>query len=368
MLSLWEKQSFTELDIAIVGAGITGLSAACTLKEQDPTLRIAVLERGLLPSGASTKNAGFACFGSVSELLDDVEKMGEDNMVRLVEQRYEGLEKTCTRLGRARIDLQVKGGYELCFDKGAPDQVSYINRLLSPIFQEQVFHPADPSLAQFGFYNVAHLIQNKLEGQLDTGKLISSLWDYCSSLGIKLFTGCEVKKVIETTEGVEILTPSVSFKAKKVGICTNAFAKRLVKPDVDIVPGRGMVLSIIPASPLSFSGTFHYHSGYNYFRDYHGKLLFGGGRQLALEQEKTEEFGINGKIRTQLIKDLETMILPNQPYKVEMQWSGIMAFGASKQPLVQRCSDHIAIGVRLGGMGVAIGSIVGERLAELLME
>ena len=72
-LSFWEKRSyFNGVDIAIIGAGIVGMTTALNLKKRKPNLKILVLERGYLPSGASTKNAGFACFGSPSELKSDL--------------------------------------------------------------------------------------------------------------------------------------------------------------------------------------------------------------------------------------------------------------------------------------------------------
>ena len=72
-LSFWEKSLYFEsLDFTIIGAGIVGLSTAIFLKEKFPGSKILILERGYLPSGASTKNAGFACFGSPTELLDDL--------------------------------------------------------------------------------------------------------------------------------------------------------------------------------------------------------------------------------------------------------------------------------------------------------
>lgn len=52
-----------------------GLNAAIHLKKKHPIAKVIVFERGSLPSGASSKNAGFACFGSPSELLDDIDKM-----------------------------------------------------------------------------------------------------------------------------------------------------------------------------------------------------------------------------------------------------------------------------------------------------
>ena len=71
--SYWElKEWFTNVDFTIVGSGIVGLNCALTLKKKHPTATILVLEKGMLPQGASSKNAGFACFGSLSELVDDL--------------------------------------------------------------------------------------------------------------------------------------------------------------------------------------------------------------------------------------------------------------------------------------------------------
>ena len=77
MLSYWEHQTFTDYDFIVVGGGITGLSTAASLRDLHPNAKILLLERGLLPSGASTRNAGFACFGSVTELLNDIKVLGE---------------------------------------------------------------------------------------------------------------------------------------------------------------------------------------------------------------------------------------------------------------------------------------------------
>lgn len=368
MNSLWEKQSFLTSDILIIGAGITGLSTAASLKENHPSLKVSVLERGILPSGASTKNAGFACFGSVTELLNDIESLGEEGMAKLVEQRIKGLEKTSNRLKAQNIDLQIKGGYELLFaDHSALNQLDHVNQLLQHQFKNPIYKLSNHKITDFGFDQTKHLIENQYEGQLDTGKLISSLWSYCSGLGVKVFTGASVTGILEDNTGVNIFCGGLTFRAKKVGVCTNAFSKDLLKDEVDLKPGRGMVMSVLPEKQLKINGTFHYDDGYYYFRDYYGKLIFGGGRNLDLDQEATTEFGINEKIQNKLIDDLENIILPNQNYKVENTWSGIMAFGQNKSPIIKKVSDNIAVGVRLGGMGVAIGSQVGDELAQLLM-
>ena len=51
-----------------------------------------------------------------------------------------------------------------------------------------------------------------------------------------------------------------------------------------------------------------------------------------------------------------------------MEWSGIMGFGKEKMPILQSDKKNIAVGVKLGGMGIAIGSKVGEQVAARLLD
>ena len=117
-LSFWEKSTFfAEIDVAIIGSGLVGLNAAITLKALRPSWKIVVLEKGVLPSGASTRNAGFACVGSPSELLDDLTYQTENEVFRVVEKRWKGLEKLLNRVGEDALDFQKNGGYELFLEK-----------------------------------------------------------------------------------------------------------------------------------------------------------------------------------------------------------------------------------------------------------
>ncbi|MEQ8926573.1 MAG: FAD-dependent oxidoreductase, partial [Fulvivirga sp.] len=120
MISYWEKESFIEYDAVIIGSGIVGLSTAISLKEKSPNLSVLVLERGLLPTGASTKNAGFACFGSLTELINDLNTIGESGTLELVNERWEGLKKLRARIGDTNFDYYNNGGYELIREKELP--------------------------------------------------------------------------------------------------------------------------------------------------------------------------------------------------------------------------------------------------------
>lgn len=91
-LSFWEKESFfAPQDIIIAGSGFVGLWSALQLKLRNPAYKITILERGVMPTGASTRNAGFSSFGSPGELIGDADELGEEKMWQLVEMTYIGL-------------------------------------------------------------------------------------------------------------------------------------------------------------------------------------------------------------------------------------------------------------------------------------
>ncbi|WP_299454270.1 FAD-binding oxidoreductase [uncultured Microscilla sp.] len=384
MLSFWEQQSFLEYDYIIVGSGIVGLSAAITLKENHPQASVLVLEQGIFPTGASTKNAGFGCFGSVTELLADIEVMGEREVLKLVEQRWSGLQKLQNRLGADAIGRKNFGGAELllkgekyeALNANALEKIEYINDLLCPLFgNEKVFEKLpDSKITELGFdtHQVAHLIFNPYEFQIHTGNMMRSLLQCATQKGVEIVNGCKVTAIEDTGGQVEINTSGhlsqqeVVFTASKTAVCTNAFTQKLL-PELDIKPGRGIVLVTAPVANLKFKGTYHFDQGYYYFRNFGNRVIFGGGRNLDFEGEATASFELNQQIAKHLKEKLGSVILPQQNFVVEHTWAGIMAFGQSgKRPILKNVSENIVIGTRLNGMGVALGSTIGGEVAAKL--
>ena len=94
--------------------------------------------------------------------------------------------------------------------------------------------------------------------------------------------------------------------------------------------------------------------------------MLGGGRNLDFKTEETTEFGKTKVIQNKLEELLKTMILPNKTIEIEHRWSGIMGVGNQKKVIVKNLSNNVACGVRLGGMGIAIGSMIGKELAYLI--
>jgi len=376
MLSFWEKKTFLQYDYIIIGSGIVGLSTAISLEEKVPNCSVLILERGIFPTGASTKNAGFACIGSLTELLDDLKSMSETQMIEVVLQRKTGLDKLRKRLGNKAIDYQALGSYELIGDAELPhlSALDRINELLRPHLKGDAFTLVNEKIQEFAFApsHVKAMISNNFEGQLDTGKMMYSLLQYAQQLGVMLINGAEVGNLETEKEGVKLavwhkeMKENIYFQAQQLGICANAFTKQLL-PELDVAPGRGQVLVTKPIDDLPFKGIFHFEKGYYYFRNFENRLIFGGGRNLDYATEGSTDFEYNELILNDLQEKIKTIILPNKTVEIDVKWTGIMAFGKDKIPLLKRLDKHTVIGAKLGGMGVAIGSDLGEKVADLLL-
>lgn len=378
MLSYWEQNSFLHYDHVIIGSGIVGLSTALELREHFPSDRIIILERGLLPTGASTRNAGFACTGSPSELLDDLLHVSEEEVVSLFLLRKKGLERLRNRFKNdALIGYRTNGSHELisAAEQDVPERLAYLNGLLYPIAGHDTFHIRNERIDTFGFSKayVQTLLESTCEGELHTGKLLRALCDLAIENRIEIKTGAEVVRFEEEESCVTTFVKDpirkefLPLQSRTLCLCTNAFTRQLL-PDADVTPGRGQVLITEPIEGLKFKGVFHFDRGYYYFREVDDRVLFGGGRNLDFEGETTTELEINTRIQQDLEEKLRTIILPTTPFKVAQRWSGIMAFGPTKRPVVTAFSKRLFGGFRMGGMGVALGSETAHELALLVAE
>jgi gamma-glutamylputrescine oxidase len=386
MFSFWETDTFLSgIDVAIIGSGIVGLNAAIALREREPSLRVVVLERGALPTGASTRNAGFACFGSLTELLDDLSTTDENTVFDLAERRFAGLRRLRERVGDAAMQYEHRGGFEIFEAQNTAfaqcrDAIDYFNKNVQRFTkQTQTYRLANDRIADFGLGNTAALIENTCEGQIHTGRMMHRLLQIAYAKGVEVWNGATLTAFEEQTDGVQLtlrqgnqhIPETLYLKTQQVLFCTNGFTKRLL-PDLDVQAARNQVLITEPIPNLRLRGCFHAEEGYFYARNVGDRVLFGGGRHLDKQTEFTDAFGTTELIQSALLDRLRNTFLPEKYYPqspvVAQWWSGILGVGSTKQPIVQRLSPRMTAAVRMGGMGVAIGALVGEEGAALVLE
>jgi glycine/D-amino acid oxidase-like deaminating enzyme len=372
-LSFWEKRNFfRHQDVIVIGSGFVGLNAAIYIKEHAPKLEVSIVDAGLLPLGASTRNAGFACFGTASELEEDLLHMEEKEVFETVAMRYKGLKRLREKWGDQAMDYLETGGVEV-FNKAEPkvferlaSKLNYFNQKLEPIVEK-----ADCIQIRANDYGLnmhAKVFFNSLEGQLDPGKLVKFLLAKARELGIEIYFNTKVESINESSDQVSLITKQgFRFTSKKCLIATNGFIRSLY-PELPVQPARNQVLITKPFASKPIDSCFHFNKGYYYFRNVGNRILLGGARNISMEAESTDSFGQTAVIQQELIRFLEEQIIPNQRYEIDQWWSGIMGVGPSKKVIMEQIGEHQFVAVRLGGMGVAIGTHIGENAGQKILE
>jgi glycine/D-amino acid oxidase-like deaminating enzyme len=299
--------------------------------------------------------------------MDDLTTHSEDQVVALVEKRWKGLQLLRKNLGDDALDFKPFGGYEVFlkededFYEQCLQKINFVNQVLQPLFKTEVFQK---ELDRFHFGNtMEYLIFNPFEAQIDTGNMMQALLKKAYENDILILNQATVSSFVDTGTSVAIEVNKYSFSISKLFFATNGFASSITNNEVK--PARAQVLITNPIENLDIKGTFHLDRGYYYFRNIDNRILLGGGRNLDFEGETTTNLNQTELIQTKLEQLLKEVILPQQEYTIAHRWSGIMGVGNSKNPIVSQLSNNVYCGVRLGGMGVAIGSLVGKELAQL---
>lgn len=366
--SIWEFETFyRKRNIIIIGAGFTGLWTAISIKEKYPEKSILIIERNSIPLGASTRNAGFACFGSLTEIIADSEKMGWQKTLDLVKMRFDGLQKIQSYFKNSEIDFELNGGFEILNDDKSLQRIDEVNEKLKSITNiRKTYFLNQDKIKEFGLEKSKYLIENPCEGSLHSGKLLQKLLEKCHELKVEFLFGTQVESVIDNSAEIEVhLSENLSIKSDQLIYCTNAFASKFLEKE-EIIPARGQIILTEEIENLKLKGTFHYDEGFYYFRNLGSRILLGGGRNQDFKTEETTNFETTEFLQNHLENFLKEVILPNQEVKIALRWSGIMAMGSEKTAIVKKVSERKFCAVRLSGMGVALAPKIGEIVAEII--
>lgn len=366
--SFWEKNYYEQkVQVLILGGGITGVSTAISLKEKYPHISVAIVERSSFSAGASTKNAGFSCFGSPTEIWEDIDNMGLEKSMVIVQKRWRGLEMLKRRIPLGDMGYQNCGGFELLDREGwnnaeLEDKLTVLNHhMQESIGLKHVYTIQQGS----GFENFNHkIIYNPYEGSLDPVAMMNALHEKARRAGVIFRMGMEVQEIETVTKSVRI-KGGLRLSYEILCVCTNGFAASFF-PELNVTPVRNQVLMTMPLAKLPFYGCYHYDRGYFYFRHFENRILLGGGRNHDPDHETTDDFGNTPFIQQVLLEFLDK-IVPGVNPEVDWWWSGILGVGTEKEPIIHWVDDYIICGVRLGGMGVALGSFLGEALSDNIL-
>ncbi|MFN3528454.1 MAG: NAD(P)/FAD-dependent oxidoreductase [Bacteroidia bacterium] len=375
MLSYWEKTIWTApADVVIVGAGFTGLFTAITLLRNQPKLKVKLIEQEKFGTLASSRNAGFLCFGSPSELAADLGHSSPETIISLLRQKRRGISLLLAQLRKKDMQYQATHGYELLLNdfpessQVAIDQYQKINTLFHEAFQTTAYYRL---LAEMDLVHQSPAIQFKYEGQINPAATVLALRTLAENLGAHIMYNTKVLSVLKQANQWHINLGDSVLKAHDLVLANNAFASELAS-EHQVLPQRAQVLVTEPLSvSLPWKGNFHVDFGYLYFRNIgNQRILLGGARNTDFVAEQTARLELNPNIQEHLEAFLQNHLLPpGAPYQIADRWVGIMGFREPKKvPGLHVMPDGLVIVAGMNGMGAALGPALGEEAALHLLK
>jgi gamma-glutamylputrescine oxidase len=361
-----------QTDVAIIGAGYTGLAAAHHLARAG--VACIVLEANDVGWGASGRNGGMAVLRYKKPWSSLAREFGRErtrHLHRLLHQALDLLEQT---VGEYGIDC----GFERCGHITAANGKAALATLVSDV-QWLASESAGAGPRLIGARETAELTGTScyLGGYLDMRAAGIHPLNYVRGLaaglegkGVPIYVGSAVSSLREESDGVVLDTPRGTVRAKQALVATNAYTD-LVRYGTDlgecVVPVSTAVITTAPLPESALrnilrerhlvSDTRHL---LNYFRIAPGNRLLYGGRGSLTGRESPDVYsGLEQKMR----KTFPTLA----GIAIDHRWSGKVAVTLDDFPHVGRTSPRIAYAMGYGGRGVALTNLLGKLLAQLAM-
>jgi glycine/D-amino acid oxidase-like deaminating enzyme len=289
-------------DLAIVGAGFSGLWTALQAKEQDPTADVVVLEAGAAAGQASGRNGGI-CMASLTHGFSQGQELFPRENARLARLGDENL----AAIERTVRDLPIDCGWERTGEleiASAPWQVGGLRETFEQ--HERAGIPSswlDGEELRAEIHSPTYLagFWHRDAAILDPARLAWGLARACEERGVRIYEGTPVTALERAGGGLELRTPWGAVRAQRAVLATNAFRPLLRRLRLHVVPVYDYALMTEPLSAERLSAVgwsrrqaladagymFHY---YRLTQDQ--RILWGGwdaiyyrGRRILAEYE-----------------------------------------------------------------------------------
>lgn len=316
-----------DVDLCVIGAGICGIAAA--LEAERRGLRVVVLERHALASGASSRNAGFLMRGAADHYADAVRRYGRDRAAmvwRWTEQnlallRAEGIDSLAGYRAvpsclaalnpsqhaelRESYDLMVADGFACDWQTRGTDSAWNSGRILSALI-----NPHDASVNPV---EMMRLLRSRLQADVHEQQ--------------------EVHAIEDQGRRVCVRTADMLVCAANAMVCTNAYAGLLSQRLAGLVlPRRGQMLALRGAG-LRLDASYYVNHGSEYLRQTpDGTIVVGGCRTYFADRERGYEDRTTEAVQSAIEAFARAML--GGPWEVVARWAGTMGFSPDGLPLV----------------------------------
>ena len=335
------------VDVAIIGAGITGVSCALALARGG--LRVRVHDERGIAEGASGRNGGFALRGGAARYDVARETYGAEAAKHLWQRTAVALDRleavagdAFRRTGSLRLAAddeerdEIRLEYEALHEDGFAAKWRDELPDLRPEFRGAIFHPPD--------------------GSLQPGRFVRRLAEQAAAEGVAFR---EHQRVASLEE----------LDAEQIVIATDGSGRGLL-PELDdaLWPARGQVLTTEPLSERLFECPHYARQGFDYWQQLtDGRIVLGGFRDFSILTEMTDEETTTEPIQGALDSFL-VEILGYMP-EVTHRWAGIFGLTQDLLPLVGRVPGHDGTWMAAGysGHGNVLGFMCGELVAAAML-
>ena len=376
-VSLWQRNpthSTEHCDVAIIGAGITGLSAAIELESRG--ISCIVLESDFAGSKASGRNAGYLIRGAAENYALASRKLGRD-MTRYLwdwtQQNLIGLKQlglgstpgfasrpSCVVAMSEPEHSELIESHEMMREDGL--RVDLIDQDSAP--GDPLWRSGKPTI---GLVNPDDAVCSPID-------LVQLLAASLSST--PLFEHAEVYRLEDEGSRIRLRSRPVDVICSRVLVCTNAYAADLIR-DLEgiIVPNRGQMLCVEPRdrSDARLEYAYYLNHGSEYVRSApNNQIIFGGARTYHADNERTSADEISNEVQDHLEQFMRELI--TSEYRVTARWSGIMGFSPDGMPVITQCRIHTLENPNiwfcggLTGHGMSMGYQTGRHAARVLLE
>lgn len=363
-------------DVAVIGGGYTGLSAALHLAEGGRS--VALLDEKQPGWGASGRNGGFCCRGgSKMSGARMRRRFGEGGYREYQLTERDAVDLVSGLLSRLNIDADVQSTGETALAHRPKDFRDFEheakeNKRLFGV-ESEIFGPED--LARRGMNGPFHGgITTPIGFGLNPKKYALQLADSAEHAGVRIFGGSQVTAIEGSNGAFQLRTPQGVVHAKKVVLATNGYSSETVPNWMRgrYFPAQSSVIVTRPLSDedLASQGWTSDQLAYDtrnllhYFRMLPDRrFLFGMRGGLATSKR------VQDRIKVAIRKDFEDMFPGWAHVETPWFWSGFVCYAPDMTPFVGELPDSEGIFASYAyhGNGVAMGSYCGALMAERIL-
>lgn len=355
-------------DVAIIGGGLVGISAAYFLKALG-CQNVVALEKRYVGYGASGRNAGFLLAGMAEPYSRLVVGMGRENarfLMRVTMENHRLVAKAIDAL-HIQCDYQNPGSYHLAIsDVERRELIESVELQKEDGFPGEFIEPEHlRDQIGFGNYNGGYFYPD--DGNLDPFAFVQGL-----SQGLRIVEEYAVNSIRKSGGMVEISDGRRPIKAEMAILATNAYSPLLDDFFAQMIfPVKGQMLAARTENrnPLG-KRTYYANFGYDYFRQSPDHtILMGGLRNLFIDSE----VGFYDALNPDLQKGLENYLKAQigiGDFEVLARWTGVMGNTIDGLPLVGPLphNNGVLAAVGCNGHGFGLGMIMARDVANAIMK